>query len=230
MNIIVLHIADEKFVSDVDVIARQHGMHAEGVVSQNTLFEHINDKNSCALVIIDDNLDYVQRAINTFRNVHPNSPAIVMKSQTSLSFLSYDGIDLMMLCSDNPKTDASMLERFICDQKKLYKRIEMSLPPKTNDVCFGDGYVYDSTYRTVSFRGNVIKRLPLKEGRILEMFARNYGTVIKREFILDSVWHSTDIFTSRSFDVYVTKLRNFFRENEIDLKIKNITGVGLVLE
>jgi len=89
---------------------------------------------------------------------------------------------------------------------------------------------YDPTRRMLSYKGKDVKKLSAKEGGILEILSANFGQVVKREIILEKVWKKDDYFAGRSMDVYVTHLRRLFQENGIKLTIKNISGVGLILE
>lgn len=89
---------------------------------------------------------------------------------------------------------------------------------------------YDPTRRMLSHKGKDVKKLSAKEGGILEILSANFGQVVKREIILEKVWKKDDYFSGRSMDVYVTHLRRLFQEHKIDLTIKNISGVGLILE
>lgn len=89
---------------------------------------------------------------------------------------------------------------------------------------------YDPTRRMLSHKGEDVKKLSAKEGGILEILSANFGQVVKREIILEKVWKKDDYFSGRSMDVYVTHLRRLFQANEINLTIKNISGVGLILE
>jgi DNA-binding response OmpR family regulator len=90
--------------------------------------------------------------------------------------------------------------------------------------------VYDPTQRFLYYKDKEIKRLSIKEGGILEILASNYGKIVNKDVILEKVWHATDYFKRRSCDVYVTYLRNTLKANKIKLTIKNISGIGLILE
>lgn len=89
---------------------------------------------------------------------------------------------------------------------------------------------YDPTRRMLSHNGKEVKKLSAKEGGILEILSSNFGQVVKKEIILEKVWKKDDYFSGRSMDVYVTHLRRLFQESGIKLNIKNISGVGLILE
>jgi DNA-binding winged helix-turn-helix (wHTH) protein len=104
------------------------------------------------------------------------------------------------------------------------------LTAKMHDKIEFASCVYDPTRRILYHKGKEIKKLSAKEGGILEILASNYGQVVKKEVILEKVWRKSDYFAGRSMDVYITYLRNTLKNNKIKLSIKNISGIGLILE
>jgi hypothetical protein len=104
------------------------------------------------------------------------------------------------------------------------------LMTKMAEVIDFDPCKYDPTRRMLFHKGKEVKKLSSKEGGILEILSANFGQVVKREIILEKVWKKDDYFSGRSMDVYVTHLRRLFQEHNIKLTIKNISGVGLILE
>lgn len=104
------------------------------------------------------------------------------------------------------------------------------LMTKMAEVIDFDPCKYDPTRRMLFYKGKEVKKLSSKEGGILEILSSNFGQVVKREIILEKVWKKDDYFSGRSMDVYVTHLRRLFQEHNIKLTIKNISGVGLILE
>ena len=55
--------------------------------------------------------------------------------------------------------------------------------------------------------------------------------LLPREKALTEIWGTNDYFTARSMDVYVTKLRKYFKDDQ-NIKIENVHGSGfrLVIE
>jgi DNA-binding winged helix-turn-helix (wHTH) protein len=104
------------------------------------------------------------------------------------------------------------------------------LMTKMAEVIEFDSCKYDPTRRMLFHQGKEVKKLSAKEGGILEILSVNFGQVVKRGIILEKVWKVDDYFSGRSMDVYVTHLRRLFQEYEINLTIKNISGIGLILE
>lgn len=76
---------------------------------------------------------------------------------------------------------------------------------------------------------NEEQRLTLKEAELIKYFAENKGVVLKREEILEEVWGSDDLYLSRSLDVFISRLRKFFKKDN-NIKIENLHGVGFKLK
>ncbi|MBQ7551584.1 MAG: response regulator transcription factor [Bacteroidales bacterium] len=78
--------------------------------------------------------------------------------------------------------------------------------------------------------------LTKKETELLRIFCENKDKLIPREYILRQVWGTDDYATSRSMDVFLTKLRSYFHIGQTDkdikpaIEIKNIHGTGFILK
>lgn len=72
-------------------------------------------------------------------------------------------------------------------------------------------------------------QLTQKEMAILELFASNPNTLLKRSFILKSIWKDDSYFVGRSLDVFISKLRKYVSEDE-SVKIANVHGTGYRFE
>ena len=77
--------------------------------------------------------------------------------------------------------------------------------------------------------GDERQNLTPKEARILEMLCRSKGEVVNRDEILTAIWETADFYSSRSLDVFITKLRKYLsKDPHITLKV--LKGVGICLE
>ena len=191
---------------------------------EKTLFAYSSDQKISAYIICS--FGYSQRAINTIRSNNQYVPIISILQGTEKSFLQ--NVDLNYRVYDVP--DIMVVLNFIESQTKLYASLKTLTPTKLNEIYFSEGFKYETEYRAVYLNEILLRRFSTKEGKILEILSRNFGNVVKRDTILEEVWHKTDIYSSRSFDVYVSKLRNFLKDYDLKLKIRNISGVGLILE
>lgn len=68
-----------------------------------------------------------------------------------------------------------------------------------------------------------------KSFQILEALAKTPGALVKRNYLLDSIWQNENYYSGRSMDVFVTKLRNVFKV-DTNISIVNTKGVGLTLK
>ena len=77
--------------------------------------------------------------------------------------------------------------------------------------------------------GDERQNLTPKEARILEMLCQRKGEVVNRDEILTAIWETADFYSSRSLDVFITKLRKYLsKDPHITLKV--LKGVGICLE
>ena len=94
----------------------------------------------------------------------------------------------------------------------------------TYQVALGDFTFYTHKYSMEHKEGKSIK-LSHKEVELLKLFAQNINQTIHRQEILDSVWGDDSFFNSRNLDVYITKLRGYFKLDP-NIKIITLRGVG----
>lgn len=74
-----------------------------------------------------------------------------------------------------------------------------------------------------------IKRvLTSREAEILSMLILNRNQILDRNTLLVTIWGENDYFSGRSLDVFITKLRKYFREDP-SVTIINIRGQGYKL-
>lgn len=113
-------------------------------------------------------------------------------------------------------------------------KIKQSAPaPQTVDVPAEEGYAIGS-YRFLPSQhllchGTEHQALTPKEAKILEMLCRRKGQVVQRDDILTAVWETADFYSSRSLDVFITKLRKYLSQDST-VTLKSLKGVGVCLE
>ena len=62
----------------------------------------------------------------------------------------------------------------------------------------------------------------------MQLLCQNINEVLPREKALMAIWGEDSYFTTRSMDVYITKLRKYLKLDE-RIKIMNVHGVGFKL-
>ncbi len=97
------------------------------------------------------------------------------------------------------------------------------------DTIFTIGkYSFDPTQNLLIFE-NEQHNLTAKESKILEMLCREKGKIVSRENILNGIWGNSDFYSSRSLDVFITKLRKYLSK-DTDISLNVLKGVGICLK
>ncbi|UTW64468.1 response regulator transcription factor [bacterium SCSIO 12741] len=68
-----------------------------------------------------------------------------------------------------------------------------------------------------------------KEGALLGLFCQHINDILTREKALRTIWGDDNYFTTRSMDVYITKLRKYLRADP-NIEIINIHSNGYMLK
>lgn len=87
---------------------------------------------------------------------------------------------------------------------------------------------FDSPLRTLNTK-LAHYRLSPKESDLLVLLCKNANHVLLRDKALKIIWGETTYFTTRSMDVYITRLRKYLRHIE-GVEIVNVHGSGYLLK
>ncbi len=176
---------------------------------------------------------FSKKAIDFIKRKSPYVPILLFGSLKDIT--SVGGADIYIPFEESEDKEFSYQSLFeiiisnVTNYSRNFGKLR-KLMTKMAEIIEFDPCKYDPTRRMLFYKDKEVKKLSAKEGGILEILSANFGQVVKREIILEKVWKKDDYFSGRSMDVYVTHLRRLFQENEIDLTITNISGVGLILE
>ena len=110
--------------------------------------------------------------------------------------------------------------------KSIFKR-KISLKKATDnkvDYIFSS-FRYNSKFRELQFKNDKPVTLSPKEGKLLTLLLNNMNDLTTREEALVKIWNDDNYFTSRSMDVYITKIRKYLSKDP-KIKIENIHGKG----
>ena len=72
---------------------------------------------------------------------------------------------------------------------------------------------------------DVVKKLSHRESTLLQALVENKNATILRKDILMKLWGDDSFFNSRNLDVYITKLRDYLKEDS-SIEIITIKGIG----
>ncbi len=73
--------------------------------------------------------------------------------------------------------------------------------------------------------GETVRKLSSRETELLSILAHNQNFTVSRKDILLRVWDDDSFFNSRNLDVYITKLRDYLKDDP-SVQIMTIKGVG----
>ncbi|HYK55552.1 MAG TPA: response regulator transcription factor [Flavisolibacter sp.] len=113
--------------------------------------------------------------------------------------------------------------------EELIVRIENVLKNKTEvpaeqeEVSLGQ-YTFNSKRQTLSYAAEQ-RKLSYRESELLRLLYDNRDKIVERSEILTLLWGSDSFFNSRNLDVYITKLRNYLK-NDPSIEIITIKGIG----
>jgi DNA-binding response OmpR family regulator len=70
------------------------------------------------------------------------------------------------------------------------------------------------------------QQLTEKESALIHFFYTYKNQMVKREQILKTIWGSDDFFSGRSMDVYISKIRKYFK-NDSRISIESVRNIGI---
>ena len=88
-------------------------------------------------------------------------------------------------------------------------------------------YLFDTKLRTLTYKEES-HRLTPREADLLKELIINKNDVLDRNEALRKIWGDDNYFNARSMDVYITKLRKYFKDDD-NIQINNIHGSGFIL-
>lgn len=87
-------------------------------------------------------------------------------------------------------------------------------------------YSFNPNTRTLEYTiSHEEYRLSAIESQLILMFCESANSIVDREVALKKIWNDEHMFKGRSLNVYVSKLREYFKEDE-RIEILNIHGSG----
>jgi len=141
--------------------------------------------------------------------------------------MTEDKITGLTIGGDDYITKPFSMEELILKIKIFLKRSEVyprnQAQQKHDEYKIGK-YTFIPDELSLVFDGKH-KRLTLKEAELIRLFANNPNKVLDRSEILNNVWGADDYFLGRSLDVFISRLRKYFKLDP-DIKIQNIHGIG----
>ncbi len=138
-----------------------------------------------------------------------------------------DRIKGLKLGADDYITKPFSIEELILKIDIFLRRSKMVQGPVPTYLTIGN-YLLDHKNLSLKF-GDEARNLTQKEGDLMKLFIENKNEVVRRSFILESLWGEDDYFLGRSLDVFISRLRKYLAE-DARIKIENIHSVGFKMK
>ncbi|WP_313383895.1 response regulator transcription factor [Chishuiella sp.] len=118
-----------------------------------------------------------------------------------------------------------------CDPEELLLRIKNILKrnytfPQVK-IAIGD-YLFNHSHFSLKHKEKLFQ-LTEKEAELLSYFIQHNNQLVYRKEILETIWGENDYFLGRSLDVFMTRLRKYFKEDE-RIKFESVRGIGFKIE
>ena len=178
------------------------------------------------LVVLDIMLPEIDgfTLCDLFRDQNKTIPILILSARNS----SADKIEGLKLGADDYLSKPFNLEELLLRIKNLLKRNERftSEQKELIEFSFDRFQINFLTYEIVGLRDKK-NLLGKKEIQLLKLLVEKKNQVVSRDEILEKVWATDDLPTSRTIDNYILSFRKYFESNPREPKyFHSIRGVG----
>ncbi|MBK7105190.1 MAG: response regulator transcription factor [Ignavibacteriae bacterium] len=157
------------------------------------------------------------------RAINKNIPVIFLTAKSMLK----DKIEGFNIGADDYITKPFNTEELILRINAVIRRSANSIN-QSEELIFNIGkFIFNYQKRLLTIK-NTSSALTSKENELLKLLCENINQTLEREKALSIIWKNDNYFTSRSMDVYITKLRNYLKEDE-SIEIVNVHSIGFKL-
>ncbi len=223
MRIKVLYVEDELFLGKIvkeslETRGFEVVMEADGGRVLDLFKKELPD--ICVLDVMLPNKSGFEIA-GEIRKLNDDVPVIFLTAKTQTGDV-VQGFKLG--ANDYIRKPFSMEELIVRIENAL--RIKKDTPASLQQelISLGNKYQYNIN-RQVLTRGTEEKKLSYRESELLKYLWANKEKVIDRRDILNLLWGNDSFFNSRNLDVYITRLRNYLKDDPA-LEIITIKGIG----
>ncbi len=179
------------------------------------------DFDLCILDVMLPQMDGFELA-EAIRKQNIEVPIIFLSAKT----LKEDRIKGLKLGADDYLVKPYSIEELILKIEVFLQRSQKQAPVK-NAACTIGTFVFDPENYVIT-KGSERITLTERESALLKLFIDNKNTILKREKILTALWGTDDYFMGRSMDVFISRLRKIFKDDDT-IRIENIPRIGFKL-
>jgi len=158
------------------------------------------------------------------RRIDEKTPIVFLTAKA----MKEDRIEGFTIGGDDYVTKPFSMEELILRIQAVLKRTTGAGTAARQENSYALGkYAFDVVARTLS-SGDRSQRLTTKEADLLALLCQYRNDVLPREIALKRIWGDDSYFNSRSMDVFLSKLRNYLKDDD-RLEILTVHGKGVKL-
>lgn len=155
-------------------------------------------------------------------NFNPEIPFVFLTARNR----NEDKIKGLKLGADDYIVKPFEADELVLRITNILKRTSKSsgVQPNTNEIRIGM-YLFHP-YRLELKLMEDVQQLTEKEAALIIYLFHNKNQLLKRDQILNAVWKNDDYFSGRSMDVFISRLRKYFK-NDPAISIESVRNIGL---
>ena len=156
--------------------------------------------------------------------VQPMMPVIILTAKKEQD----DVLEGFSVGADDYVTKPFSMDELLA-RVKVWERWLTYSPSKTTTSEYRlGGFTFNVPHLTLTDAKGGQRKLTSKEMELLYMLCERKGETLERRQVLQTIWEEENRTNARSMDVYITKLRKYFKDDP-DVDIVNVHGVGFKL-
>ena len=199
-------------LNDFDVKTTKNGLEALKTIEKENFDLCILD----VMMPVMDGFTLAEKIIE----IKPEIPFVFLTAKQ----LKEDKIKGLQLGADDYIVKPFEAEELVLRLNNILKRNENHSKTSNKEIIISN-YIFDTARKCLKIN-NKIQQLTEKEALLIEFLYNNKNQILKREEILKAVWKTNDYFSGRSMDVFITKIRKYFQEDN-KISIDSIRFIGL---
>jgi DNA-binding response OmpR family regulator len=157
------------------------------------------------------------------RKLSPEIPLIFLTARS----LKEDRLKGFNLGADDYVLKPFDEDELLCRIRAILRRSQESKPEEVVDICYLGSSRFDYARQTLHV-GDKSRRITSRENEVLRLLYQHKNKILRREDALKAIYGKNDYFLGRSFDVFITKIRKYLKD-EPRVRIDNVFGVGFML-
>jgi DNA-binding response OmpR family regulator len=217
----ILYVEDEPFLGKIVKESLQSRDFDVDMIADGGLVLSSFSRNKPDICVLDIMLPHKDgySIAQSIREIDPAIPIIFVtaKGQTEDLLKGFESGG-----NDYLRKPFSM-EELIVRVNNLLKLTHKGNPSQPEAFILGSFEFNPSRYELK--RRGMVRKLSHREAVLLQILSENRNATVSRKEVLMRVWGDDSFFNSRNLDVYITKLRDYLKEDG-NVQIMTIKGVG----